>query len=37
MGFESHCGKAYDSVPRQEVWRRMGETGVPEKKAYVMI
>ena len=27
--------KACDRVPRQEVWRRMGEKGVPEK--YVMI
>ena len=27
--------KAYDRVPRQEVWRCMRETGVPEK--YVMI
>ena len=27
--------KAYDRVPRQEVWRCMREKGVPEK--YVMI
>ena len=27
--------KAHDRVPRQEVWRCMRETGVPEK--YVMI
>ena len=30
-----HLEKAYDRVPRQEVWRCMREKGMPEK--YVMI
>ena len=28
--------KAYDRVPRQEVWRGKGEKGVPEKYAMIV-
>ena len=28
--------KAYDTVPRQEVWRCMRENGVPEKCVMIM-